>query len=76
MIVVIRQGRANLCEAQVRVLPVNLLGIPVVRHLIYHNFYDLGRSACNDWHPIGSQGDMWICLCHAHIVLPLSIFAT
>jgi len=45
MIVVIGECRINLGERQVGVLPLDLLGIPVMSQSIEGNFHDLGASA-------------------------------
>jgi hypothetical protein len=60
MVVVIGEGRINLGKRQVGVLPLNLLGIPVMSQSIEGDFNDLGTRALDERRAVGGKLDMGI----------------
>lgn len=58
MIVVVRQNCMHLSASQVRVLPADFLGIPMVCQVILDNFDDFRRRASDEGHAVGIDIDV------------------
>jgi len=60
MVEVVREGRVDLTKAQVRMLPLNLVGIPVVGHSVQRNLNHLGLSTGDIGDALGVLFDVWV----------------
>src|SRR5713226_8372433 len=56
--VVIGKSAVDLCQRQMRMLEVNLLRAPTIRHLIQNNFRDLYFRAGNPCHTLTIKFDL------------------
>ena len=61
VVVVVSERRVDLGEGQVRVLPLDLLGVPVVRDPLQRNLDDLRRRTGEVGDAVGVELDMSVC---------------
>ena len=60
VIIIVRQSAVDLCEAQVGMLPLDLISVPVMRQSVHRHLDDLDRRARKDGYTLRGDFDMCI----------------
>lgn len=68
VVVVIRHRRVYLRQAQMRMLALNVLGVPMVSQMVQNDLHDLGRSTGNHRHSVWTDFDVRV-INSTHLIL-------